>query len=346
MKLKRHIPLFLPLVTEDMKQAAYAALGEKTIGQGKKVDEFEEKINRMLGTKNLVTVNSGTSALELAYHLLNLKPGDEVITPVFTCTATNIPLLRKGVKIVFADIKDNLLMDWDDVAKKITTKTKAIVNVHLFGQLNETRKLFSIPVVGDAAQFFGKTSGEKFTIYSFQATKLLTTVDGGALVCQHLTDYHRAKLLRWYGINRETKRDNIDVDFTEAGYKYHMNNVTATIGIAGLRNLSKLKKQLDSLQASYWQQLKDIPEIKAEGGSPFLIHVPNRNQLTTKLAQFGIETGLGHLRNDIYSAFGGKRQHLPKMNLFEKSYLLLPCRANMTLDEVDFVCEVLRNEFA
>ena len=183
-----HIPLFYPFVSDEMRQAAYAALGEKIITQGQTVDEFESLLNQTLGTRNLLTVNSCTSALELAYHLLDLKPGDEVITPVFTCTATTVPLLRRGINIVFADVKENLLMDWKDAEKKITKKTRAIVDVHLFNQLNETQDL-GIPIIGDAAQYLGKTYGEQFTAYSFQAVKLLTTVDGGALVCERKEDY-------------------------------------------------------------------------------------------------------------------------------------------------------------
>jgi len=335
------IPLYYPFVSREMKQAAYDALGDKIITQGQKVDEFEKLLNFTLGTQNLLTVNCGTSALELAYCLLDLKHGDEVIAPVFTCTGANLPLLRRGIKIVFADVKDNMLPDWTDILKKITPKTKAVVNVHLFGQLNETRKL-SIPIVGDAAQYLGKTHGERFTAYSFQATKIMTTVDGGALVCERKQDYRRAKLLRWYGIDRESSRDNIDVDIKEAGFKYHMNDVTAAIGIEALKILDKLKKERATLQNRYQQELENIPGIKTIGGSPFLIHVPNRKKFMTKLASFGIETGLGHRRNDLYSIFGSRRQNLPNMNRLEKTYLLLPCHNRMALKDVDYICTAIK----
>lgn len=336
-----NIPLFYPFVSEEMRQAAYIALGEKIITQGQKVIEFEKLLNLSLGTRNLLTLNSGTSALELAYHLLDLKPGDEVITPVFTCTATNIPLLRRGVKIVFADVKENMMPDWTDILKKITSKTRAVVNVHLFGTLNKSKKL-PIPIVGDAAQYLGKTKGERFTAYSFQAVKIMTTVDGGALVCERYQDYKRAKLLRWYGIDRDSDKDNIDMDITEAGYKYHMNNVTASIGIAGLKILDKLKKERMLLQNRYREKLKNIPGIKIIGGSPFLIHTPHREKLMLKLESLGIETSLGHRRNDLYTIFGGKRLNLPNMNRLEATYLLLPCHNKMSLKEVEFICDAVK----
>lgn len=324
-----------------MRRAAYTALGDKIITQGQRVIEFENRLNLALGTKNLLTLNSGSSALELAYHLLDLKPGDEVIAPVFTCTATNLPLLRRGAKIIFADVKENLLPDWNDIERKITKKTKAIVNVHLFGQLNETRNL-GIPVIGDAAQYLGKTKGERFTTYSFQAVKIMTTVDGGALVCERKRDYQRAKLLRWYGIDRETNQDSYDIDIKEAGFKYHMNDVAAAIGIAGLKTLDKLKTERIKLQNRYQKLLIDIPGLQVIGGSPFLIHVPNREKLMQKLHLAGIETSLGHRRNDIYTVFGGKKQNLPNMNRLEDTYLLLPCHNHMNIEDVAYICKAIK----
>ena len=128
------IDLFRPHISKEMRVVAYDALGEKCVTQGPKVDEFERKFCKKFGLDNAVSVNSGTSALELAYELLGIGPGDEVITTPLTCTATNIPLLRAGAKIVWADILDDTLcIDPEDVARKVTDKTKAIVQVHLGG---------------------------------------------------------------------------------------------------------------------------------------------------------------------------------------------------------------------
>jgi len=338
---KYQIPLFHPYINKGMKIAAYTALGEKIIGQGDKVDEFEKKLCQALHVQNLLTVNSATSALELAYHMLNLKPGDEVISPVFTCIATNISLVRQGIKIVFSDILDNLLLDWTDVQKKITAKTKAIINVHLFGQHSKAKDL-GIPIIGDSAQYLDKTYGERFTAYSFQATKAITTVDGGALVCQKPEDYKRAKLLRWYGIDRETDKDNIEVDITEAGFKYHMNDVTASIGIAALKHLKKTESKIAYLQKRYFQELKNVDGITPIGGSPFLIHTKNRDKLIKKLSEKGIEAGLIHKRNDLYSVFGGKRLALPNMNRVENIYLFLPCRVNMAIKNIEYICSAVK----
>lgn len=328
------INLFSPFVNKEMKLSVHRALGERIIGQGKRVDEFEKLLAEKIKVKNLLAVNSGTSALELAYHILGFKKGDEVIVPVLTCTATNHPLVRRGVKIVFADVTDEMLLDWKDVKKKITKKTKAVVNVHLFGKYNKAPRL-SVPIIGDACQYLGKTYGERFTAYSFQATKILTTVDGGALACERNLDYKRAKLLRWYGADRVIGCLNGDI--TESGYKYHMSNVTASMGIAGLKILNKLKEEQLKLQKCYKKLIGGL------GGSPYLIHAPNRKELIEKLASHGIETGIVHKRNDLYSVFGGKRLNLPNMNKLEKTYLFLPCHNHMTVKDVDYICKIIKN---
>lgn len=325
-----------------MRQAAYSSLGDRIIGQGEKVELFEQKLEKLLRVKNLLTTNSATSALEIAYHLLDLKPGDEVITPVFTCTATNIPLVRHGVKIVFADVDKRMLLDWKDVRKKLNKKTRAIINVHLFEQYNRAPTNLPVPVISDAAQFLAKTDDELFTIYSFQATKSITTVDGGALVCKNLKDYKKAKLMRWYGIDREKER-NIDSDILYPGFKYHMNNVAAAIGLAALENFQQIRRIIFVLQKHYFDGLKNINGVTPIGGSPFLIHTTKRKRLIDKLKESGIESGIVHKRNDIYSIFGGEKQNLPNMNKFEKTYLLLPCRPGLTTNDIDFICERIRS---
>jgi len=328
------IYLFSPNVTEDIKIAVFDSLNDRIIGQGLKVKEFENILKEKFDLGNVVTLNSCTSALEIAYDLLNLKEGAEVIAPVFTCAATTVPLARRNVKVIFADVKDNLMLDWSDVKSKITNKTKAIINVHLFGEYNPNEDV-DIPIVGDSAQHLGKTFGETFTAYSFQATKIVTTINGGALVCAYNSDYEKAKLLRWYGIDREA--DVLDSDICFPGYKFDLSNIEATMGIVGLSHLDEWKTKRTELQMEYKKLLGD----KAIGGSPFLIHVDNREEIIKMLNINEVETGLVHKRNDLYSIFGGKKQNLQNMNRLEDKYLFLPCHNNMTIKDVEFISDVI-----
>jgi dTDP-4-amino-4,6-dideoxygalactose transaminase len=241
------------------------------------------------------------------------------------------------VKVVFADITDELLLDFEDVKRKITPKTRAVVNVHLLGKYNKAPKL-PVPIIGDSAQYVGKTEGELFTCYSFQATKIITTVDGGMLVCKRKKDYERARLLRWYGIDREAGKPNIEVNIKEAGYFFGMNNIDASMGIEGLKIVEKLKNQRKEFQDIYKK------EIGGMGGSPYLIHTKNRKGLKKKLALKGIESGLVHMRNDTHTVFGGKKQNLPKMNRLEKTYLFLPCHNRMTIKDVKYICRTIKHD--
>ena len=211
------------------------------IGQGKKVDEFEEKLGQYFGNKKVLTLNSGTSGLHLALRLANVGHGDEVITTAMTCTATNMPILAAGAKIVWADVNPITgLIDPQAIEEKITSKTKAIMMVHFGGipcdidAINAIAKKYNLKTIEDGAHAIGaEYKGSKignhsdFIMFSLQAIKHFTTVDGGLLLCKDQSDYERGKLLRWYGIDRDEKRKEFrcEEDIIEYGYKYHMNDI-------------------------------------------------------------------------------------------------------------------------
>ena len=170
------------------------------IGQGPLVNKFEKEFKKIFARKRAVlSTGSGTDALHLAYILAGLKRGDEVIAPVFTCTATNIPLLYIGAKIKFADIDINTMnISIKSIKKLITKKTKAIICMHYGGlpcdmnEIHALAKSYKIPVIEDAAQALGaEYDGMKignisdFTVFSFQAVKHITTGDGGMLTIKN-----------------------------------------------------------------------------------------------------------------------------------------------------------------
>lgn len=354
---RRNIPIAYPTVLKTQRKAVQKTLETRWIGQGPQVDAFEAEIGAYLDIpkQQVVTVNSGTSALELAYHLLNLKPGDEVIVPVLTCTATNLPLIRRGVKIVFADIKkDSLTIDPFDVRKKITSKTRAIVVVDLHGiQADRGPYYYStsdnydmpIPVVVDAAQAFGNTGGQ-FTCYSFQAIKQITTADGGALICEREDDAKRARLLRWFGVDREKKMANgwqpykdraILFDIVEAGYKYHMNDVAAAMGRAALAAYPKTMSKRVSIWNIYVAAgLPLVDGLKNQLGYACLL-LENRDAVAKTLAERGIETNVMHVRNDAYTVFAPFRTELPQMDWVDSRYLCIPLHTKMSLREARYI---------
>ncbi len=355
------IPLFWPAYNGKDLQQEFKKLfpidgSNRWLGQGDKVKEFESEFGKKFGYKNCLGLNSGSAALELAYHLLDLKKGDEVIYPVLTCTASGIPLLRNNIKIVFADIKkDTFTIDPVDVEKKINKNTKAILAVTLGGlpidnKIYELSQQYNIPLIIDAAQSVGvpETFGD-YICYSFQAIKHFTTGDGGMLICKDDKDHERAKKLRWFGIDREAKIANdwqpykkreMTMNIEEAGYKFHMNDISATIGLSGLKHSDEYLKHRKTIADIYTSKLRCKT---ISGGANWLygIMVDNRDHIASVLKDSGVETNMAHLRNDIFTVFGGTRKNLPNMNEVEDKYLYIPINTKVTKKDAEYISDII-----
>jgi perosamine synthetase len=350
------IPLFYPYIPkEKILKEIEDTLSTRWLGQGPKVNQFEQRFGEVFDYRYPVMLNSGTSALELAYHLIGLKAGDEVIVPILDCTAGQMGLKRLGVNIVFADIDDSLNIDPDDVEHKITSKTKAVVGVHLGGipfnkRLNEVCKKHNLPLIVDAAQHFAHCKGD-YICYSFQAIKHFTTCDGGMLVLNNEEEYKRAKLLRWFGIDREIKEKNnyqawqrreMTFDVYEPGFKFQPTDIDACFGLAAIDDIDKIIQYRKTLAELYVNNLP--PQCKPIcGGTYWLMAIltNNRDNLAEYLTSHGIDNNLVHLRNDIYSVFGAHRQELPHMNHIEDKYLYLPLNTKVTSDDVLYICKLV-----
>lgn len=343
------INLFYPYVPENAVDEVVETLHSRWIGQGPKVDQFEADFSEKFNQKHCVALNSGSAALETAYELIGIQPGDEVITTPLTCTATNIPLLRMGAKIVWADInEDTLCIDKKDVLNKITNKTKAIVNVHLGGIESDLGKM-PVPVVSDAAQALGVFNGD-YTCNSFQAIKHITTGDGGMLVVNNAKEYAQAKLMRWFGIDREAKakknwqpyeKREMTFDIEVLGYKRQMTDIAAGMGIAGLRHYDVVIAHRQKLFELYKKLLK-VKVVDGPNNTYWLctILVSLRDKLANILLDNGVETNLVQVRNDAYTIFGG-RAKLPVMDSVEDQYLSLPLHMKVTEDDVEFISNLV-----
>lgn len=317
----------------------FLVLKSGQLAEGPQVKKFESELSQFFGFGDVISLNSGTSALELAYELAGIEEGDEVITPVLTAVMTNIPLVRRKARIIFADIEDDLNINIKDVINKITPKTKAIVFVHFNGnsrgldQLSEICKKKNLILIEDAAQAIGSENIGKgdFVCFSFQAIKTFTTGDGGALVCKNKELAEKARRLRWFGLDRE-KRSTSDIK--EAGYKYHMNDISAAIGRGNLVNLKKVIKHREKLVEEYRKN-----GIQAYIWRAFIL-TNNRDGLQKILKENGIDSAVYDNRNDNYSIFGGKVD-LSTMNKIENEYLLLPLHTGMTTKDVSYVSNII-----
>ena len=365
-----NIVLFYPHVSEKAKKSVMETLDSRWIGQGPKVKLFEENFSKKFGSNSpAIAVGSGTDALHLSYMLAGLKPGDEVIAPVFTCTATNIPFLYMGVKIKFADIDvDTMNIDTNHVRQLMTSKVKAIVCVHYGGlpcDMDELKSIadeWGIPIIEDAAHAVGaKYKGvdigsiSDFTMFSFQAIKHITTGDGGMVVIKDKELVDKAERLRWFGIDRKAKQAGIwENDITEIGYKYQMTDIAAAMGIVSLAEFDEQSKLRKTLFRTYSEELANCDRLRVVGNGftdrehaawLFTVIVEDRYKLQEKLRDNKIESNQVHFRNDRYSIFkeftDGKK--FPNMDKVEDDYLVLPLHTKMTVKDVRKVCSVIKS---
>jgi hypothetical protein len=334
------IQLFKVAVAKDAASRVAETLASGYIGQGPRVDEFESTLTRYWSWP-ILTTNSCTSALDLALHLIGVGPGDEVITTPLTCTATNGVIANRGATIVWSDVTEKGLIDPADVERHITNRTKAIMAVDWGGLRADYLWLrrMGVPVIQDAAHCFRTTDKRgDFTAWSFQAIKFLTTGDGGALAVPEKY-YDRAKLLRWYGLDRTSSKDfRCDQDIQEIGYKYHMNDIAASIGLANF----DLAVRNVALQWSNSGKITDSPQCQWVA----FVRVKDRPRFIEEAARLGVTTSLVHKRNDRHSAFIGasKNPHeaRPVLDAYDREYIAVPCGWWLEKGQVNMIAELVR----
>lgn len=351
------IKLFQPYINKDIARNVMDTLFSGCLTQGPKVEEFEREFSKLFNVNYAISLNSGTSALETAYDLIGLKEGDIVITTPLTCTATNIPLLARGVKIIWADIEeDTLCIDPLDVMRKYTEEIKAVIQVHLGGIEARFPSNAKVPVISDACQALGIFSGD-MTVCSFQSIKHITTGDGGMLIVNNEENYKKAKLMRWFGIDRERsipddwtayRQRMMSFDIEMLGYKRHMNDIAATMGLAGLREYHNILEHRKKIFNIYREAFKDLDEVKLIDGEVNVywlatLLVNERDNFARKLFEAGIECNLVQIRNDRYSIFNNKKVELPIMNKVEGKYISIPLGCHVTIEDANYIVDIIKS---
>ena len=341
------IPLVKPYIAPayEMMPAIEKVLYSGYIAEGEAVYKFEEELGKYIGNSKLLVFNSGTAALHIALSVLGIGKGDEVISTPMTAEPTNTTITLTGAKIVWGDVDVNTgLLDPKSVRKKITEKTKAIMLVHYarmvcdMDEFNKISKESGIPLIEDSAHCFGGKyngkiigSNSRFSCYSFQAIKQMTTVDGGAIAFQNIEDLNAARKLRWFGLDKRVSR--LENDITKAGFKYGMNNVTATIGSIQLAHTSRILEKYLSNGKFYDEMLKDIPGVTLLPYYPhtepsywlYTMKVERREDFCRMMKEKGIIASPLHHRSDTHSVFAKSRCELPQMDSWYESYVHIPC---------------------
>lgn len=344
---KQMIPLVKPYIApaEVMMPAIEKILYSGYIAESEPVYNFEDQFSNFIGNPNLLMVQSGTAALHIALMVLNIGPGDEVISTPMTSEPTNTTIALTGAKMVWADVDSATgLLDPNSVREKITWKTKAIMLVHYAGMVcnmdsfNQISKEFDIPIIEDAShalgsKYYGKMIGSnsRFTCYSFQAIKQMTTVDGGAIAFSNVEDVLPARKLRWFGLDK--KKSRLENNITRAGYKYAMNNVTATIGSIQLAHTPNVLNRYISNGKYFDEALKGVSGITLvpyyNNTEPsywlYTMRVEKREKFCKMMESRGITATQLHHRSDTHSVFSESKCELPSMDDWYEHFVHIPC---------------------
>jgi dTDP-4-amino-4,6-dideoxygalactose transaminase len=362
------IPLFKVFMSKDVLEPLNNLLMSGFITQGPQVETFEKELSKYFENDNLLTLNSATSGLTLALRLLinpdesSGWPGfdinnDIVLSPALTCFATNASILANSCKINWIDTDNTTAnVSIDDIKNKLNKNTKVLYVVHWGGypvDLDKIKELqeehfikygYKFMIIEDCAHAFGSEYKNKklgnhgnICVFSFQAIKHLTTGDGGLIILPNKHLYERAKLLRWFGIDRDKRNFNrkdfrLENDIAEWGYKFHMNDINATIGLYNLPHMNNLLTKNRLNNEYLYQNLQNINDIELFENKDdrksacwlFTMNVKNKEKFIEKMKEKGIMTSQVHNRNDLNSCVMDFKCDLPNIAELEQKMICIP----------------------
>ena len=345
------------LLMQKLEQTLYSGM----IGEGQEVYDFEAEFAAQFGLSRALATNSGTAALHMALLLAGARSGREVITTAMTAEPTNTAILQTGAVPVFADVRvDTGNLDPVSVAESITERTCAICVVHYAGypaalaELRDLADANGIALIEDCAHALGArymdegigTVGDS-AIFSFQAIKHMTTVDGGMLRLRDTYQENLAKRLRWFGLTKGVARTEIDI--SQAGYKYNMSNVTATIGRAQLSVIdAAIERHIDNgryYDAAFAQLPHVVPATIECGAQPsywlYTLLCDDADGVMRALESIGVSASKLHRPNHYHSVFEPYRTDLPQLEQFYRRLVHLPCGWWVTDDDRERIIETI-----
>ena len=358
LKISINIPIVgkeeITVVTSILKNGALTSAANQG---GKHVQNFEKSVSSFVKSKYAIAVNSGTAALQAALYALDIKNGDEVLVPSFTFVATANAVVSTGAKPVFVDIlKENYTMDPDDLEKKITKKTRAIIPVHLYGniadvdRLAEISKKYNLPIIEDSAQslgskYKGKHSGTFFEMgcYSMYPAKVMTAGEGGFIVTNNKKLRDKLLMIRNHGMvhGYDTKIFGLNFRLPE------INAAIATVQMKKLPNFLKIRKQNAELLSKLLSDLKvTLPhQRKNENVNWYLytIAIEKRDKLLKKLNEKGIGAASYYPTPVHKTPFYKLNTKLPITKWASSHVLSLPIHPKVTQKNIEFIAKTIRD---
>lgn len=375
---KLNVPITKPSLTEEEARAPFESIKSGWVTQGPKVAEFEKAVASYVGAKHGIATTSCTTGLHLAMAAIGIGPGDEVICPSFTFIASANAILYTGATVVFCEIDPRTFnIDPNDVEKRITKKTKAIMPVDQIGlacdidAINDIAKRHGLDVVEDAAPAIGESyKGRKVgsnahqTVFSFHPRKVITTGEGGMITTDDDALADRARKLRAHGMSVSDldrhKADRIIIEeYPELGFNYRMTDIQASIGLVQLRRLDELLGLRRARAERYNRELPGVkgieipyvPEYAEHTYQSYCLRLTtdctlDREDLMTNLLRRGVATRRGVMASHLEKTYTDRngKVSLPVTEAATASTMLIPLYATMTDEEQSWVIESLREE--
>jgi len=361
------IRLFSPYIPKEAGGMVKEVIDSGWINTGKKEALFREVLRYKFKFPYCVATNSCTSALRLSLAVAGVKHGDEVISTPWTMIATNTAILEQGAKVVFADIEyDTLNIDVKSVEDKITDNTKAIMIVHYAGcpcDLDKIYRLandYSLMVIEDAAHALGskykhKYIGQRgdFVCFSFQTVKIITAGDGGVVATSRERVSKELSKRSWFGIDKQNRIKTVlgafPKDISKLGFKYNMNDITATLGIASLRHFDEIYNRRRYISRVYNEEFADLdkiqplnyPKDRVSNNWMYPMHVEDRDEFAKHMRDKGIEVGTHFHRNDMWSLFKPLR-NLPNTQRVENDIMHIPIHTSLSDDEIGYIVKSIK----
>ncbi len=367
-----NIPLFKPSYGQEELESLREPFETGWIGLGPKTKKFEEKFGEYVESKYAVATNSATSALHLAMSLFEIKDA-EVITTAMTFISTNHAILYEGGIPVFCDIEpDTLNIDAKKIEALITTKTKAIVCVHYGGHpcdmdaINEIAKRHNLLVLEDAAHACGARYKDRpvgsmsdATSFSFHAVKNLATGEGGMLTTNRGDWDEVLRKRRWLGINKSTFDRNITdqgyhwyYEVDELGYKYHMSDIAASLGLVQLAKLDIMNGKRRRLVESYNRELSQLDWLELPVERDYAhsachnyvikISADERDAFIQFLMERGVSTGVHYIPNHLYAMYKPFYRELPVAESVWKKLVTLPLFPDLSDEQFVYIIETIK----
>jgi len=367
-----------PMIEQPEIDEVVASLKSGWIGTGPKVHKFEEMFKEYKGRRFAIALNSCTSALHLSMLVIGIKPGDEVIVPAMTFAATANAVIHTGGIPIFADCeKDTMNIDPEDIERKITSKTKAIIPVHFAGRacnmdaIMNIAKRHNLRVIEDCAHAIeseckGKKTGTfgELGCFSFYVTKNIVTGEGGMVITDNEDYANQIKILALHGMSKDAWRRFSDEGYKHyqvfySGFKYNMMDIQAAIGIHQLPRIEKYWKRRQEIWNRYNEAFKDLPVFTPAPVEPntrhayhlytLLLDIDNlkitRDKFLDEMTKQNIGVGVHyialHLHPYYQKIFGYKKGDFPNAEWISDRTVSLPISAKLTDEDVEDVIEAV-----